>query len=155
MRCRCCVADRHPLYDTIAIGLMRYYLPQVLQPLEMFSPYHLFSISPIVPKTLRHRSGEGLVLMIADDHCITDSCVTYSVMYLWIEGQGRVGERAFQPCGGLEYLTQVGFKLFAIFVSQGHISGCCGEGRRPEQRNMFLYAYLKDTHIFRLKYTNV
>ena len=39
-------------------------------------------------------------------------------MMLSVDGGIReeVGERAVQPCGGLEYSTQVGFKLFIILV---------------------------------------
>ena len=38
------------------------------------------------------------------------------MMYLWIEVSQGVGEGAFQPRGGFGTLTQVGFKLFIIFV---------------------------------------
>ena len=40
-------------------------------------------------------------------------------MMLSVDGGIReeVGERAFEPCGGLDNSTQVGFKLFIIFVS--------------------------------------
>ena len=39
-------------------------------------------------------------------------------MMLSVDGGIReeVGERAVQPCGGLGYSTQVGFKLFIILV---------------------------------------
>ena len=38
------------------------------------------------------------------------------MMYLWIGVSRGVGEGAFQPRGGFGTLTQVGFKLFTIFV---------------------------------------
>ena len=38
------------------------------------------------------------------------------MMYLWIGVSQGVGEGALQPRGGFGTLTQVGFKLFTIFV---------------------------------------
>ena len=47
-------------------------------------------------------------------------------MMLSVDGGIReeVGERAFEPCGGLGNSTQVGFKLFIIFVSDSFAKNC-------------------------------
>ena len=47
-------------------------------------------------------------------------------MMLSVDGGIReeVGERAFEPCGGLGNSTQVGFKLFMIFVSDSFAKNC-------------------------------
>ena len=59
--------------------------------------------------------------MMADDHCITDSCVTYSVMYLWIEGYGEGGSKGVTALWGVGLLDASWIQAFYNICCQGRL----------------------------------